>query len=191
MPRTTAGPANDAAGDGIAVHLEEPATEHGKAFLDAVHKSRTLHRAYVSPPASPQQYDDYLRAIRDENREAFFIVTADGRIAGVVNVTEIVRGNFQSAYLGYYALRPLAGKGLMRRGLALVVGKCFRQLGLHRVEANIQPGNLRSIALVQGLGFRLEGYSPRYLKIGGRWRDHQRWAVLADEWKHPSSGRGD
>jgi ribosomal-protein-alanine N-acetyltransferase len=71
----------------------------------------------------------------------------------------------------------------MSAGLALVLRQAFRQLGLHRVEANIQPDNARSIALVRRLGFRREGFSPRYLKLGGRWRDHERWALLREEWR--------
>jgi ribosomal-protein-alanine N-acetyltransferase len=70
----------------------------------------------------------------------------------------------------------------MREGLHLVIDRCFDDLRLHRLEANIQPSNERSIALVRGLGFRKEGLSRRYLKIGGRWRDHERWALLVDEW---------
>jgi ribosomal-protein-alanine N-acetyltransferase len=57
----------------------------------------------------------------------------------------------------------------------------FGDLGLHRVEANIQPGNTRSIGLVQRLGFEKEGFSRRYLKVGGEWRDHERWALLAED----------
>jgi ribosomal-protein-alanine N-acetyltransferase len=68
----------------------------------------------------------------------------------------------------------------MREGVRLAVHAAFRQLRLHRLEANIQPANARSIALVKSLGFQLEGYSPRYLKIGQRWRDHERWAILRE-----------
>ena len=68
----------------------------------------------------------------------------------------------------------------MHDGLRLVLRFAFGPLGLHRLEANIQPGNESSVALVRGAGFRLEGYSRRYLKIAGRWRDHERWAILAD-----------
>jgi len=107
---------------------------------------------------------------------------ADGAIVGVINVSEIVRAAFQSAYLGYYAFRPHAGQGYMTEGLALVLRHAFGSLGLHRLEANIQPGNRPSRALVRGLGFRMEGFSPRYLKIGGRWRDHERWAIVREAW---------
>ena len=69
----------------------------------------------------------------------------------------------------------------MLEGLQLVIREAFGPLELHRLEANIQPGNERSIRLVQGAGFRMEGHSPRYLRIAGKWRDHQRWALLRDE----------
>jgi ribosomal-protein-alanine N-acetyltransferase len=71
----------------------------------------------------------------------------------------------------------------MARGLRLVLAQAFGTLGLHRVEANIQPHNARSIALVRRLGFRLEGYSPQYLQIQGAWADHERWALRADEFE--------
>lgn len=109
-----------------------------------------------------------------------------GAIVGVSNVMEIVRGSFQGAYLGYYLFRPYDGQGFMTEGLTLVIDRAFGPLGLHRVEANIQPQNVRSIRVVERLGFRREGLSPRYLKIGGRWRDHERWALLREEWTRAS-----
>jgi len=100
----------------------------------------------------------------------------------VFTISQIVRGAFQSAYLGYYAHEAHARQGFMREAIEQVLDHSFSALGLHRVEANIQPGNAPSIALARGAGFRLEGFSPRYLLIGGQWRDHERYAITADEW---------
>ena len=71
----------------------------------------------------------------------------------------------------------------MTEALQLVLREAFTKLGLHRLEANIQPGNTASIALAKRCGFELEGFSPRYLKVGGRWRDHERWAIRAETWR--------
>src|SRR4029450_9411772 len=101
-------------------------------------------------------------------------------LVGVVNISEIVHGAFRSAYLGYYAFVPYAGRGLMKEGLALVITYAFRELKLHRLEANIQPGNRASKALVKTLGFRREGLSPRYLKINGSGRDQESWGKVCE-----------
>jgi ribosomal-protein-alanine N-acetyltransferase len=111
-----------------------------------------------------------------------------GELVGVVNVNEIVRGLFQSAYLGFYAFTPYQGRGHMSAGIGMAIARAFGNDGLHRLEANIQPGNLRSIALVKRLGFRLEGLSRRYLKISGRWRDHERWAITKEDWRGSLAG---
>ena len=78
----------------------------------------------------------------------------------------------------------------MREALEQILDHAFGPLGLHRVEANIQPGNEPSIALARGAGFRLEGFSPRYLLIGGQWRDHERYAITADEHAAAKAARG-
>jgi ribosomal-protein-alanine N-acetyltransferase len=142
-----------------------------------------LHEHWVSPCRDQASFLGYL-ARCDGDRSIGFIAREreSGKIVGIVNLSEIVRGFFQSAYMGYYGMAGMNGRGLMSEAVGLVVSHAFHELGLHRLEANIQPGNLPSRSLVKRLGFRQEGYSPRYLKIDGEWRDHERWAVLADEW---------
>ncbi len=71
----------------------------------------------------------------------------------------------------------------MSEGLQLAVRCAFSTLRLHRLEANIQPGNLASVALVRRCGFVREGFSRAYLRVSGRWRDHERWALVAHDWK--------
>ena len=73
----------------------------------------------------------------------------------------------------------------MMQGLGAVIEVCFQGLGLHRLEANIQPTNEPSLAIVRKLGFEREGYSPRYLMVDSDWRDHEGWAIRAETW-HPS-----
>ena len=152
-------------------------------FLASVSRSRRLHHPWVQPPDTADAYRDYLSKHQDARGEVHFVWNEEPRgLVGVVNVSEIVHGAFRSAYLGYYAFVPYAGRGLMKEGLAQVITYAFNELKLHRLEANIQPGNRASKALVKTLGFRREGLSPRYLKINGRWRDHERWAILSEDW---------
>lgn len=102
----------------------------------------------------------------------------NSQIAGVINLNNVIRGAFQNAFLGYYAFSPWAGQGLMEDGMTLVIRRAFSTLKLHRLEANVQSGNFRSLALLRKCGFKREGFSRRYLKVSGRWRDHERWAVV-------------
>jgi ribosomal-protein-alanine N-acetyltransferase len=165
------------------VSIRPGSLEDEEVFLAAVARSRKLHHPWVQAPNTAEGFRDYLMKRQDPRGAAFFVWTSEpGGLVGVVNLDEIVRGCFLSAYLGYYAFVPYAGRGLMREGLSQVVTHAFKAMKLHRLEANIQPRNARSKALVKGLGFRREGVSPRYLKINGRWRDHERWAILADDW---------
>jgi ribosomal-protein-alanine N-acetyltransferase len=135
----------------------------------------------VQPPADRKAFAVYVeRSTSARGAGSLICLREDDAIVGVANLSEIVRGLFQSAYLGFYGSAPYMGQGLMREGVELLVRYAFRNLRLHRIEANVQPANTRSLALVKALGFRKEGYSPRYLKIAGRWRDHERWTRLAD-----------
>jgi ribosomal-protein-alanine N-acetyltransferase len=113
----------------------------------------------------------------------FAVRRDDGAVAGTFVLSQIFYGPFCNAYLGYWATPSLAGQGYMTEGMAGVLGHAFRKLRLHRVEANVQPGNTASIALLNRCGFRREGFSPRYLKVAGRWRDHERWAITVGDWR--------
>ena len=141
--------------------------------------SGALHYPWVEPFRDLAGFRAWFAGIASGRRRSF-LIEEDARLAGVINLNEIVRGPFLSAYLGYYAMVG-GGRGVMTDGLRLVIEEAFGPMGLHRLEANIQPSNARSIALVRRLGFRLEGFSPRYLRIAGDWRDHERWALLADD----------
>jgi ribosomal-protein-alanine N-acetyltransferase len=168
----------------VRVFLEAASRKREAEFLERVKASQKLHRPWTAAPHTAEHFRG------KPSQESFFICLIEtGELAGVINLNEIVRGLFQSAYLGYYAFEPFAGEGYMTEGLSLVLDQAFGALALNRLEANIQPSNKPSSRLVSRLGFRLEGFSPRYLKIAGRWRDHERWAVLADDWNGRSVRR--
>lgn len=163
------------------VYIRPPRLDDEKAFLAAARASRQLHGAWVIPPTTPIRYRDYLVKMALPNNQAFLVVHRETEaLVGVLNITNMVMGGFRSAFLGYYAFAGYAGQGLMQAGMRLMLRQAFTRLKLHRIEANIQPDNAPSIALAKRCGFQLEGYSPRYLKINGRWRDHERWAIVAD-----------
>ena len=171
--------ADDVVASGRRVLLRTPRPADAPLLLAAVQRSRRLHAPWVSPPATPQAYSRFLEQLQLPQNHGWLVVhRRSGELAGVINLTNIVMGVFRSGYLGYYAFEGHARQGLMGEALRLVVRHAFGALHLHRLEANMQPGNLASIALVRRAGFRQEGYSPRYLKIGGRWRDHERWALV-------------
>jgi ribosomal-protein-alanine N-acetyltransferase len=151
-------------------------------FLRLARESRELHRPWTYPPERADQFEElYARSRRDDTLCLLACLRNGGEIAGVLILSQIVRGAFQSAYLGYYAHQRHSRQGLMREAMEQTIAHAFGPLGLHRVEANIQPANEASVALARAAGFRLEGFSPRYLLIGGQWRDHERYAITADD----------
>jgi ribosomal-protein-alanine N-acetyltransferase len=169
--------------EAVRVQLRAPTRADEREFLALMRMSRAFHRPWATAPTDEERFAAYLADAQRPDFEALLVCRReDDTIIGFFNVSQIVRRRLQSAYLGYAAGAPYAGKGYMREGLELVLRHVFTDMRLHRLEANIQPDNHASLALVRGAGFRREGFSPRYLKIGGRWRDHERWAILADEW---------
>jgi ribosomal-protein-alanine N-acetyltransferase len=106
----------------------------------------------------------------------------DGALAGEINLSGIQRGPFQSAHVGYWVDQAQAGRGLVPEALVLVLGLAFEELSLHRVEVAIVPRNRASRRVVEKLGLREEGIARDYLQIRGRWEDHVRYGITADEW---------
>ena len=166
------------------VVLRPPTAEDEDEFIARMRASRRLHRPWIYMPETSERYAAYLTRVEDP-RAALFLAcrTEDGAIVGFMNISEIVRGGFKSAFLGYGGVAEFAGQGYMTEAMQLLLREAFTRLDLHRLEANIQPGNAASIALAKRAGFELEGFSPRYLKVGGRWRDHERWAIRAETWR--------
>jgi ribosomal-protein-alanine N-acetyltransferase len=133
---------------------------------------------------SPTAYGVALRVYRREARLGRclpFGVVLDGELVGQVTVASVVRGALQGASVGYWVSEHVAGQGVMTSALALVVDHCFGPVGLHRVEADIRPENAPSRRVVEKLGFREEGYLPKFLFIDGEWRDHLCFALTVED----------
>jgi ribosomal-protein-alanine N-acetyltransferase len=170
--------------EGKRIFLRSPQAKDQAEYLALNRRSASFNRGLASPPTQPEQFAAFLERCRVDTTACFFICRrADRRLLGSINISQISRGNFQSAYLGYQIGAEFARQGYMTEAVALILRYAFVELKLHRLEANIQPGNLASIALVERAGFVKEGFSRRYLKICGRWRDHERWAILAEDWR--------
>ncbi|MCT2543571.1 GNAT family N-acetyltransferase [Streptomyces atratus] len=174
-----------AEGRRVAIRAYTPAD--AEEFTTRARESRELHSPWLFPPTDVRTYAAYAGLLIDDPTKAGFLVCERGDgsgpaggIAGFININNIVIGAFRCGALGYGAFAHAAGRGLMAEGLDLVLRYAFGPLGLHRLEANVQPGNEGSLALVRRAGFRLEGFSPDFLLIDGAWRDHERWAITAE-----------
>ena len=168
--------------EGFRVRLSQPGAEDCREFMRVMANSRAFHHPWVTAPSDPSGWRRYLDRLKRDNEAGFLVRRlADNVLCGVINLNIITYEALCSAYLSYYAVADQAGRGYMKEGLQLVIRRAFGEMGLHRLEANIQPGNERSIRLVESLGFECEGYSPHYLRVNGKWRDHERWALVAGD----------
>ncbi|WP_045769838.1 GNAT family N-acetyltransferase [Xanthomonas albilineans] len=165
-----------------AVSLKRVRRRDSIALIQAHRTSIALHHPWTYPFTDVPGFEAwYAQTLDGSNIALLARERSSDALAGLFTFSQVVGGCFQNAYLGYHAMAGCEGRGLMTHALRLCVAYAFTDLGLHRVEANIQPDNTRSLALVKRAGFRCEGYSPRYMRIGGIWRDHERWARLADD----------
>lgn len=112
---------------------------------------------------------------------AFAIRSAPGKLAGGITLSQVFRKSFQSCYLGYWVAEEHNGRGYATAAVVLVVDHAFRELGLHRVQANVMPKNPRSARVLEKAGFRKEGRALRYLRIAGVWEDHDMYAITSED----------
>ena len=107
---------------------------------------------------------------------------ASGELVGRVALSNVVRGAWHNATLGYFVDAERGGRGYATEAVRQVLAHAFGQAGLHRVQAAVMPRNGRSLRVVERNGLRLEGVALRYLCINGRWEDHRIYAITREEW---------
>jgi len=165
------------------VEISTPTRKDEAEFIAAMTASADVHRPWLYPPVTSQAYREYLARLIPDRKHGFLARRVEDRaLVGWLNVSDIVRGALQGANVSYGGVAAHRGQGYMSEALELVLHEAFVTLGLHRLEANIQPANQGSLALARRAGFVLEGFSPGYLKIAGEWRDHERWALRSEAW---------
>ena len=178
------GRGHDIVGRGPRLHLRPLSVRDRSPFLRATRSSLRLHHPWIYPPTTHEAFRRLVAEGGLPSRQRLLSRSnSDDSVVGYFSLGEIARGSFKSAYLGYWCAACYVRQGAMREGMGLLLRHAFGHLKLHRLEANIQPLNGASIALVRKSGFRFEGFSPRYLKVGGRWRDHERWAMTIEDWQ--------
>jgi [ribosomal protein S5]-alanine N-acetyltransferase len=139
------------------------------------------------PPESDEQVPTYpqmvarFRAEARAGRTLAWAMTLDGALVGQVTVGGITLGSLRAATIGYWIDQRVAGRGLTPLAVAMACDHCFGALRLHRIEIVVRPENRSSLRVVEKLGFRSEGRRPKYLHIDGAWRDHEVFALHADE----------
>jgi ribosomal-protein-alanine N-acetyltransferase len=155
--------------------------------------SEWLARWEASNPVPGGGLPDYRHMVRSLKAQAAqatalpFLITErtpgfrEPVIVGQLTVSSIVWGSAMMATLGYWVDKDRAGHGIAPTAVALVTDYCFQTLGLHRMEINIRPENGPSLRVVEKLGFRDEGYRPRFLHINGEWADHRSFALTSEE----------
>jgi ribosomal-protein-alanine N-acetyltransferase len=177
---------------GPRVALRAPRLSDATRIVEIRARSREYLEPWVPVPG-PDEFDvtqARVRIRRDRrdiraDRHYRFCMTLgeDGPVIGRVALSQVFRGIFQNAYLGYWIDVEHHGRGLTTEGVRLTLDVAFREIGLHRVQAAIMPHNAASLAVARKCGLRQEGRAERYLQIAGSWQDHLLFAVTAEDWQ--------
>ena len=160
------------------VFVRPVASDDRDEFLALMQASRRLHEPWISPPLTPRAFDAYLTRMHRSDHEGLLVCRRDDPVDRRRHQPQQHHARIVSERFARL-LRRLAvcRSGYMTGGLKAAVRFAFDELGLHRLEANIQPNNAPSLNLVRRCGFVNEGFSPKLLYIAGQWRDHERWAI--------------
>lgn len=175
--------------------LSSPHNQLAKNLVDYFVRNREFLKPWT-PIRSEEFYTEEWHIVDLKKRAAsfdagteyrFYIYLKNDRstVIGDIGFSNVIRGCFHSCNLGYQLDKDELGKGYMFEALSASIGHMFRNYALHRLEANIIPRNIASVALVEKLGFKKEGYSEKYLRINGVWEDHGRYALLNENWEDP------
>lgn len=163
------------------VLLRRLTPEDREEFIGLVKDSVDFLHPWAFLPVTSAKFDDYIGSFDGKTAERLLICLGEtGAIVGAVSICDIIRSSYDRATVGYNSFANSAGRGYMTEGFSLVFRFAFGELGLHRLEADIQPANEASLRLARRVGFRREGYSPAFARIGGVWRDHERWAITSE-----------
>jgi ribosomal-protein-alanine N-acetyltransferase len=164
------------------------------ADVDELVRLRVRNRAF-NTPFEPRRSEGFFtpagqraEIVRDRDEwaadrmYAFAILDRDtDRIHGRVGLANIVRGAWDNATIGYFVDEAVNGRGFATEAVGLALRFAFGPGRLHRVQAAVMPHNLRSARVLAKNGFRREGFAPRYLRLAGSWRDHDLFAITAEE----------
>jgi [ribosomal protein S5]-alanine N-acetyltransferase len=161
--------------------LVRPLTfDDASAFVALAKESLYFHRKWIKLPTDPDAFERYLSAF--DGKSAFCFVVCHGElIVGSVSLTGIEREPYQRGRLGYGVFEQYARMGYIAFGLKHVISFAFDNLGLHRLEADIQSDNEPSKLLIKKLDFKYEGLSRKFIRINNQWIDHERWALTFNE----------
>ena len=164
------------------IYIEKIQSKHEGEYLRAVRGSIKTLKPWIEVIKTRKAFTQLIKAISAPEDKAYLIRRmGDGALVGVIEIRDIFMGHFKCGYLIYYAFNGFRGEGYMKEALSIIIERAFKKFKLHRLEANIQPNNKSSIGLAKSVGLLYEGYSPKFLKINGDWRDHERWAMINDK----------
>lgn len=187
--------------EGRRTFLRPPGERDWRAYAEI----RAASRKFLEPweptwPSDALSRDAFYRRLNryasdwrnDTGYSMFIFERESSALLGGISLSNVRRGVAQCGTLGYWIGEDYAGQGYMREGLALLLGFCFDELGLHRVEAACLPSNAASRGLLIASGFSEDGHARKYLKIRGVWQDHLLFSLLAEDHRSataPEPGR--